>query len=309
MAQQGKYEDGQIIEKSETDKQGKKDNVDIPKWMKKDAEIPDHIKDLKCEKIELPYGYSRGRWCVLIRNVLTKQECDDLIKLSEEQGYEDALVNIGYGRQQKMPSFRNCQRMMIDNVEMAHCLWKRLHKFIPTYFNDSRKIAFNERLRFLRYNKKEFFGPHFDGTYVRPNGEYSQITLLLYLNNNFKGARTNFLDMADETNYHAPIITPGMVIMFQHDIFHEGAMLEEGTKYIVRTDVMYTKQYFSKKEQESDKENIEIQYVEYTGFDYTDKDDSDDNGKNNGDKDDEEKDPNQNVEDNAIDKGNEDDKQ
>ena len=155
----------------------------------------------------------------------------------------------------------------IDNFDMADCLWKRLTPYIPTYFNDFKKIAFNERLRFLRYNKKEFFGPHFDGTYQRPNGEFSQITLLLYLNNNFKGANTNFLDMQDDNNYHAPKITPGMVIMFQHDIFHEGAMLEEGTKYIVRTDVMYTKRMYSKEDMEKDPDNKEIPYVKYDGFD------------------------------------------
>mmetsp|Transcript_28600 Transcript_28600/g.25258 ORF Transcript_28600/g.25258 Transcript_28600/m.25258 type:complete len:294 (+) Transcript_28600:233-1114(+) len=282
-----KYEDGQIITKDVTDLQGKKDNVNLPEWMKKDAKLPDHVKDLKCQKIELPYAYSRGRWVVLIRDVLNKEECEELIKFSEEQGYEDALVNIGYGRQQKMPNFRNCQRMMIDNFDMADCLWTRLTPFIPTYFNDFKKIAFNERLRFLRYNKKEFFGPHFDGTYQRPNGEFSQITLLLYLNANFKGANTNFLDMNDDDNYHAPKITPGMVIMFQHDIFHEGAMLEEGTKYIVRTDVMYTKRMYSKEEMEKDPDNIEIQYIKYDGIDHDDKDQDDKNNKNE----DDEKDP------------------
>ena len=108
------YEDGQIITKDVTDLQGKKDDAKIPEWMEKDAPVPDHVKNLKCEKIELPYMYSKGRWVVLIRDVLTKQECDDLIKFSEEQGYEDALVNIGYGRQQMMPNFRNCQRMMFS---------------------------------------------------------------------------------------------------------------------------------------------------------------------------------------------------
>mmetsp|Transcript_37381 Transcript_37381/g.59864 ORF Transcript_37381/g.59864 Transcript_37381/m.59864 type:complete len:305 (+) Transcript_37381:27-941(+) len=265
-AEAPKYKDGQIIPKEVTDKQGQREAV-IPKWMQKDAPIPEHVKQLQCEKIELPFNYCKdGRWCVRIKDVLTKAECDELIKFSEEQGYEDALVNIGYGRQQKMPEFRNCKRMMIDSVEMATCLWNRVQQFIPTYFNDRRKIEFNERLRFLRYNKKEFFAPHFDGVYRRPTGELSQITLLLYLNNDFKGARTNFIDMDDDQCYHAPVITPGMMILFQHDMFHEGAVLEEGCKYIMRSDVMFTKKKYSAKRQAEDKENVAIPYVKYEGL-------------------------------------------
>lgn len=31
------------------------------------------------------------------------------------------------------------------------------------------------------------------------------------------------------------------MLIFQHDILHEGSILEEGRKYAIRTDVMYTK--------------------------------------------------------------------
>eukprot|EP01083_Nonionella_stella_P029538 81269_1 len=259
------YKTGQIIEKYISDKQGQRKQLHIPKWMQKNAPIPDHVAHLKCEKIELPYNYCKGGWVVLIRDVFTKQECDELIQFSERIGYEDALVNIGYGRQQKIPSFRNCKRMMIDNYDMIHCLWSRTHRFIPTYFNRRRRISFNERLRFLRYYKGEFMGPHFDGTYVRANGERSQLTFLLYLNDGFKGGNTTFLDTFDANGKgrYAPNITQGMVVMFQHDLYHEGSMLEEGRKYIIRTDVMYTSKYYSQQEIENDKENMKIQYVNF----------------------------------------------
>lgn len=38
------------------------------------------------------------------------------------------------------------------------------------------------RLRFLRYDKGEYFAPHFDGQYRRENGERSYITVQVYLN-------------------------------------------------------------------------------------------------------------------------------
>ena len=35
-------------------------------------------------------------------------------------------------------------------------------------------------------------------------------------------------------------IEPGLVLLFEHKLFHEGAELFKGTKYCVRTDVMYS---------------------------------------------------------------------
>lgn len=94
-----KYENGQVVDKEYSDRMGQRDNAQIPKWMQPDAPIPAHIKDLKCERIKLPNYDKNKRWVVLIRNVLTKHECNDLIQFSENEGYEEALVNIGYGRQ------------------------------------------------------------------------------------------------------------------------------------------------------------------------------------------------------------------
>ena len=141
------YDNGYVADKSESDKMGQKDNVKIPSFMEDNAPIPDHVKNLKCEKIELPFDYCKhhGKWVVIIRNVLTPEECDELVKFSEEVGYEDALVNIGNGLQQKKDDFRNCKRMMIDNWSMVNCLWSRLNKFIPKYFNRHKKVSFNDQ--------------------------------------------------------------------------------------------------------------------------------------------------------------------
>lgn len=37
-------------------------------------------------------------------------------------------------------------------------------------------------MRFLRYNPGEYFKPHFDGSYMRTNGDVSYITVQIYLN-------------------------------------------------------------------------------------------------------------------------------
>ena len=33
---------------------------------------------------------------------------------------------------------------------------------------------------------------------------------------------------------------PGKVLIFQHNLFHEGSLLISGCKYAMRTDIMYT---------------------------------------------------------------------
>ena len=92
-----------------------------------------------------------------------------------------------------------------------------------------------------------YFRPHFDGTYTRPdNSERSYITIQLYLNEGFKGGNTTFLYGKAQESWKfwekkdvGVVPKTGRVLVFQHDILHEGSLLEEGIKYSVRTDVMY----------------------------------------------------------------------
>ena len=46
-------------------------------------------------------------------------------------------------------------------------------------------------------------------------------------------------DSLDFTEY---VPKSGSVLVFDHELFHEGALLKEGVKYAIRTDVMYRRQ-------------------------------------------------------------------
>jgi hypothetical protein len=48
-------------------------------------------------------------------------------------------------------------------------------------------VGLNERFRFYRYDPGQHFAPHMDGCYQRANGEESQFTFLVYLNDGFVG--------------------------------------------------------------------------------------------------------------------------
>ncbi|KAF2074336.1 hypothetical protein CYY_004357 [Polysphondylium violaceum] len=176
-----------------------------------------------------------------IDNVFSKEECEEWIAHTEKIGYEKALVNVGNGQQRLMTDIRNNDRCIIDSEEMADKIYQRVKQFIPDTFHFKDKVSLNERLRFLRYKPDQKFEAHYDGSYVRESGpkkgERSYITLQLYLNEGAKGGETTFFVQRKEYS-----VTPktGMVVIFQHNILHEGAEVQKGLKYVVRTDVMYS---------------------------------------------------------------------
>jgi predicted 2-oxoglutarate/Fe(II)-dependent dioxygenase YbiX len=109
-----------------------------------------------------------------------------------------------------------------------------------------RAVGFNERLRFLRYDPGTYFAPHMDGSYERDDpshpkyGEKSLVTAQIYLNQGFEGGATRMMGRNLSDGYDV-VPRTGSVLVFQHDIFHEGSVLIAGRKYTIRTDVMYAR--------------------------------------------------------------------
>lgn len=144
------------------------------------------------EDVNLPDD-QKGRLAFVLYNVITPQECEDYIKMTEKRGYIQAKVNVGGGREQTMTDVRNNDRCIIDSFEEAGKLWQRVKAYIPAEWKGHSVLGLNERLRFLRYEPGQYFKPHFDGSYFRDNGERSYITFQLYLNEGFQGGSTTFL--------------------------------------------------------------------------------------------------------------------
>lgn len=153
--------------------------------------------------------------------------------------YDAALVNIGGGRQKLMTDIRNNSRCIIDDEVLADKIFQRIKKYIPSEFKGKQVVSLNERLRFLRYHPGERFEPHFDGCYIRENGERTYITVQLYLNEGAKGGETRMFG-DDLSVFYDVVPQTGMVLVFQHDILHSGNEVAEGVKYCMRSDVLYT---------------------------------------------------------------------
>jgi len=206
-----------------------------------------------------------GQRGVLLRNVLSKQECEFFIRQAEDLGL-DSVGKAGYD-----VSYRNNDRVIATSEDVANMLLDRISPFIQqemrigaenTHLHHSgtygewELCGMNECFRLCRYQPGGHFSPHYDARFQRNMRELSLKTVMIYLNDDFQGGTTNFIkeeyaqragSAGGEDPPNAPDdmvfarIKPeaGMAIVFDHLIYHEGAKVEGGKKYILRTDAMY----------------------------------------------------------------------
>jgi hypothetical protein len=176
----------------------------------------------------------------VIHRFFDEVACQHHIDRSERQGYSDATITTMSGSMLNR-QIRDNARLMVDDLALADSLWDRLRPFIPPTVEGWRVVGLNERFRYYRYDPGQKFAQHFDGSFERDNGERSQLTCLVYLNEGFEGGETKFY--GDDREVPRVTVTPalGMALVFAHRQLHEGAPVVAGRKYVLRTDVMYAR--------------------------------------------------------------------
>lgn len=186
-----------------------------------------------------------NRYAFVLGGIASDRECQRWIAGAERAGFASAPVTTRNGPVH-MPGLRNNARVMEDDPETAAELWLRVEPLLPAEWRhvDRRGTSLlpsglNERLRFYRYDPGERFALHRDGPFVRDRDEHSLLTVLLFLNDDFRGGETALLEPR-----YACDVPPvrGDALCFSHHLLHEGTTVLEGTKYILRTDVMYRRQ-------------------------------------------------------------------
>lgn len=194
---------------------------------------------IRLVKVDLrPIHGKNDRLAFILENVLTAEECQNLIALSEKAGYSIALIHSGNDAA-PAPGYRDGDRVMIDDKEFVKILASRIQSYLPRKLDNKSFLEINERLRFLRYAAGGQFKAHFDASYVRPDyTARTLITLQIYLNEGFVGGETTFLN--SNRKVRVPVVPkPGMILVFEHDLYHEGSLVKSGVKYTIRTDVLY----------------------------------------------------------------------
>lgn len=179
-----------------------------------------------------------GAGLFAIKDFLSLQECQKYIQDSEQTGYEEATIQTENGAK-IIKTIRNNDRIIFDDARLAELLFERARPFLPHALDQWRLSGLNERFRFYRYIPGQYFKWHKDGFFCKSDEEISLLTLLIYLNDDYEGGNTEF---------QWEIIKPqtGMALIFPHAMRHQGAPIHHGSKYVLRTDVMYQKQVASK---------------------------------------------------------------
>lgn len=170
----------------------------------------------------------------LIEDFLSDSECDHYIKMTQDKVFEEAKINMG-GRQMMSKGIRNNDRLMIFDNNLAKNLFNKAVDFLPQIHEDYKVLDFNEMFRIYKYSSGQRFKMHRDGSYIRNENEKSFYTFLIYLNDDFEGGETEF------ENLFTVAPKKGSALVFYHPLRHEGKTLISGLKYVLRTDVMYSK--------------------------------------------------------------------
>jgi hypothetical protein len=225
------------------------------------------------EPVDSHFGRYGGR-CLLLRNVITKEECEYLIQHMSED-----METVRYRQ-----DYRSNDRCIFESPELASILWSRVEpvarelsicvgadgasqhllKQEAGSCPEELQVGYgsvgvwhptglNECLRFCRYNAGGFFRAHCDASFRRSRDEKSLFTCMFYLNGDLDGGATRFLrvdtplnpdnqyKVAEEHQVLASIPPEaGSCLLFlQPGLLHEGEDLRSGTKYILRSDVMF----------------------------------------------------------------------
>ena len=173
-----------------------------------------------------------ARW--EIEGFVSRDFCDSIIERAEEAGFEEATIETPDGTVVKK-NYRHNDRVIFESLELAESLFDKIR-------DDPRLVCpgLNERFRVYRYsNPDHHFALHFDHqTKVLHKNpvEHSWVTMLIYLNEEFDGGQTSFLDGEIEPK------TGLAAFMTQKNYLHRAKPVASGTKYVLRTDVLYIKE-------------------------------------------------------------------
>lgn len=190
--------------------------------------------------------------CFVIPGLFSKTECESLLNSDIKNSFQKAIANY--------PTYyRNNDRFVVDSEELAAQLFVKVKPYLPGVIETNSDIQsengvwhlkeLNSRLRFCRYSANQYFNRHLDGVHYQNETTQSKLTFMIYLNGavEFGGGRTLFFKTKETAEIWASY-TPkqGDLIVFDHNVWHEGEMLTRGEKFVLRSDILYSKKETAK---------------------------------------------------------------
>lgn len=229
---------------------------DLPIWVATPNTIPMAVLDQRppVERIEVP----SVKGTFFLKNVLSVDECNAILEAAESVGFTPDVPITDKTKSVLAHNF-----CWLADASFMHRLWERVEPYLLPKIHDCKLAGINKRFRCYRYEPGAVYRPHVDGAWppsgIDADGEYqfdvsegtlwSKMTFLMYLNEGFEGGCTTFYTPAhEEGKLLASAVGPrvGGVLVFPHGdtsgaLVHEGSGVVSGCKYIIRTEVIYTK--------------------------------------------------------------------
>lgn len=208
-----------------------------------------------------------------LQNALTPDECNNLLlqasSTARSTGFhyvKEAKHSADDGSEYTIELMKpNTHKLsLFRNDAFCTVLWQSISDAVVQYLPEEfvarygLPVGLNPRLRVLRYDAvdNDVFDPHFDVTTfangddkgepacininTRQSCQSSLLTVLVYLNQGFVGGETMFLDYSNVANNPRSVVpVTGSIAVFEHGLYHSGSPLMDGTKYILRTDILF----------------------------------------------------------------------
>lgn len=196
-----------------------------------------------------PYVYNvlpdSNYTCFVVSGLFSPAFCEKLLEPVRGDFFRSANADYPV-------SYRNNQRLVHDSDVLAAELFEYVKPCLPETLvltsgaEDEQGTwhikELNSRLRYCRYHAGQYFHRHLDGVHYRSENVQSKLTFMIYLNdaNAFEGGRTLFYrDKNDQEIWASYIPRQGDLIVFDHNLWHEGEEVTAGEKIVLRSDILY----------------------------------------------------------------------
>lgn len=173
-----------------------------------------------------------------VEGVLTPDECSAFIAAAEAAGFPTPPS----GPPQPGMAARDNARLAWDDPALAAALWRTLQPALAASGapDAGRAVGCSPALRLYRYATGQRFARHYDDAVAISPGRTTRHTVLVYLSACGGGETIFYGHKGKALAAVAP--APGRALLHRHGddcLLHEGARVSAGTKYVLRTDVVY----------------------------------------------------------------------